>query len=216
MSEAVAKPSLRGASHRLAFFAAPVAGVALLAVAATHGTRALLACATYVATLIALFGISSGYHRSKGRPKVIARWRRADHSTIFLMIAGTYTPLCLLGVTGAAGVQMLILIWAGALLGVLRATLWTYAPRGISAVLYVALGWLMVAYLGEVRAGIGDALLAVVLLGGVFYTLGAIIYALRRPDPAPLVFGYHEIFHLLVIAAAACHFAVVVQLARAA
>lgn len=216
MSEAVAKPSLRGASHRLAFFAAPVAGVALLGLAATHGTRALIACATYVATLIALFGISSGYHRSKGRPEVIARWRRADHSTIFLMIAGTYTPLCLLGVTGAAGVQMLILIWAGALLGVLRATLWTYAPRGISAVLYVALGWLMVAYLGEVRAGIGDALLAVILLGGVFYTLGAIIYALRRPDPAPLVFGYHEIFHLLVIAAAGCHFAVVVQLARAA
>lgn len=216
MGQALVKPRLRGASHRLAFLAAPLAALALLALAAPHGPLALLACAIYAVTLIALFGVSSGYHRSKGRPQVIARWRRADHSTIFLMIAGTYTPLCLLGVTGAAGIQMLILIWAGAMLGVLRATLWTYAPRGVSALLYVALGWLMVAYLGEVRAGIGDALLAVIFLGGAFYTIGAVIYALRRPDPAPTVFGYHEIFHLLVIAAAGCHFAVVVQLARAA
>lgn len=216
MSQATIKPRLRGASHRLAFFAAPVAGAALLGLAAAHSGRALVACSAYVVTLIALFGISAGYHRSKGRPQVIARWRRADHSTIFLMIAGTYTPLCLLGVTGAAGIELLVLVWAGALLGVLRATLWTYAPRGVSALLYVALGWLMVAYFEEVRAGIGDVLLAMILLGGLLYTLGAVIYALRRPNPAPTVFGYHEIFHLLVIAAAGCHFAVVVQLTRAA
>lgn len=210
------KPRLRGASHSLAFRIAPLAGAALLGLASAHSGRALAACAIYVTTLVALFGISSTYHRCTSRPAVVARWQRADHSTIFLMIAGTYTPLCVLGVAGDVGGRMLALIWGGAALGVLRATLWPRAPRVLSAALYVALGWLLVAYVGEVRRGIGDGLLALVLVGGALYTVGAVIYALRRPDPVPTVFGYHEVFHALVIAAAACHFAVVVQLARLA
>jgi hemolysin III len=212
------KPRLRGASHRVAFLIAPFAGVALLISAATADqvTRAMAAAAVYVVTLVALFGVSSSYHRCNGAPEVVLRWKRADHATIFLMIAGTYTPLCVLGVGGAAGAQMLALIWIGAGLGVLRATLWAGAPRFISSGLYIALGWLLIAYLGEARAALGDPMLALVLLGGAFYTIGAVIYALRRPDPLPAVFGYHEIFHVLVIAAAACHFAFVMLLVRSA
>ncbi len=208
------KPLLRGASHRVAFLVAPFAGLLLMAVAVSRGGSALLASTVYAITLVALFGVSSSYHRCKGSPAMVLRWKRADHATIFLMIAGTYTPLCVLGVSGDTGMQMLALIWAGALLGVLRATLWHKAPRVISAGLYIALGWLMAGFLADVRAGIGDAMLALVLLGGVFYTLGAVIYALRWPDPRPQVFGYHEIFHVLVIAAAGCHFAFVLQLVR--
>jgi hemolysin III len=179
-----------------------------------RGGEQLIAATVYVITLVALFGVSSTYHRSKGSAAVVLRWKRADHATIFLMIAGTYTPLCVLGVGGEAGMQMLALIWTGSLLGVLRATLWHKAPRAISAGLYIAVGWMMAWFHADVRAGIGDGWLALVLLGGVFYTLGAVIYALRWPDPRPQVFGYHEIFHVLVIAAAGCHFAVVMQLVR--
>lgn len=206
------KPLWRGASHRIAFFAAPLAGLALLITAAGQGADAVAAAAIYAVTLVALFGVSSSYHLCTGAPEVVLRWKRADHATIFLMIAGTYTPLCVLGVGGAVGTKMLILIWTGAVLGVLRATLWHRAPRGISAALYIALGWLLAWYMSEVRAALGDPMLALVLIGGALYTLGAGIYAVRRPDPRPAVFGYHEIFHALVIAAAGCHFAVVLLL----
>jgi hemolysin III len=216
MLHAASKPRLRGVSHRVAFLVAPFLGLALVVVASAHGARALIACSIYAVTLVALFGVSAGYHRSRARPEIIARWRRADHSTIFLMIAGTYTPLCLLGVGGHTGWQMLALIWGGAALGVMRATLWTYAPRSVSAVLYVAMGWFLAAYLGVIRASVGDVLLGGIVLGGVLYTVGALIYAVRRPNPAPATFGYHEIFHQLDIAAALCHYAVVVPHARAA
>lgn len=208
------KPLLRGASHRIAFLAAPLAGLALLAMAAGQGAGVMTAASIYAVTLVALFGVSSSYHLCKGAPEVVLRWKRADHATIFLMIAGTYTPLCVLGVGGEVGARMLVLIWTGAILGVLRATLWHRAPRGVSAALYIALGWLLAWYMGEVHAALGAPMLALVLLGGAFYTLGAIIYALRWPDPRPAVFGYHEIFHALVIAAAGCHFVFVMLLVR--
>jgi hemolysin III len=198
------------------FYFAPLAAMGLLWLAAGHGVRALVACAVYAVTLVALFGVSAAYHHYHGRPEVKLRWQRADHSMIFVMIAGTYTPFCILGVGGDVGARMLAMIWGGAALGVILSMAWTNAPRGLSAALYVALGWLLIWYLPQVHAGVGDELLRLILLGGGFYTVGALIYALRFPDPRPAVFGYHEIFHLLVIAAAACHFAVVVELARAA
>ncbi len=218
LSVAPPKPRFRGASHRVAFLIAPFAGLALLISAATadQEARAMAAAAVYAVTLVALFGVSSSYHRCTGAANVVLRWKRADHAAIFLMIAGTYTPLCVLGVGGAAGAEMLALIWIGAGIGILRATLWAGAPRFISSGLYVALGWLLAVYLDEARAALGDPMLALVLLGGAFYTIGAVIYALRRPDPIPTVFGYHEIFHVLVICAAACHFAFVLILVRAA
>jgi hemolysin III len=194
----------------------PVAALVLVWLAAGHGSRALAACSIYAATLMALFGISAAYHRYAGRPEVKLRWKRADHSMIFIMIAGTYTPICMIGIGGATGAQMLALVWAGAGLGVALVTIWPKAPRGFSAALYIALGWVMVGYMPQVHAAVGDTLLTLIVLGGGFYTVGAVIYALRFPDPRPAVFGYHEIFHVLVIAAAICHFAVVVRLAIAA
>jgi hemolysin III len=184
--------------------------------AAGHGALALGACAVYAATLVALFGVSSSYHRYVGRPEIKLRWQRADHSMIFLLIAGTYTPLCLLGVGGTTGTEMLAWIWGGALIGVVMSTVWTEKPRGILALLCIALGWILAVYMPHVRAGLGEPLLSMVLLGGVLYTVGALIYAMRFPDPKPAVFGYHEVFHVLVIAAAICHFAVIVQLAGTA
>jgi hemolysin III len=210
------KPSWRGASHRAAFLAAPLPVLALMAVAAGRGTVVVASCLIYSITFVALFGVSSSYHLCKGPPATVLRWKRADHATIFLMIAGTYTPLSAIGVGGEVGAQMLVLIWAGAILGVLRATLWHKAPRGISAALYLALGWLLAWYMSEVRVALGDPMLALMLTGGAFYTIGAVIYALKRPDPLPAEFGYHEIFHALVILAAACHFVFVIVLVSGA
>lgn len=208
------KPRLRGVSHRIAFRVAPLPVAALLAFAATRGALVTATVAVYCATFLALFGVSSSYHLCKGSPQTKLRWKRADHATIFLMIAGTYTPLCVLGVGGETGAAMLALIWGGAIAGVLRATLWHGAPRALSSALYIALGWLMAWYLHDVRAALGDPMLALMLTGGGFYTVGAVIYALKRPDPWPAVFGYHEIFHVLVIVAALCHFAFVALLVR--
>ena len=200
-------PRLRGVSHQLAFFVALGAGVALVATAAT-GRRAA-AAAVYAISLALMFGVSATYHRRARSPAARAFWRRADHAAIAVCIAGTYTPICLIAVRGSAGAWLAALVWAGAALAVLRATLWVRAPRGVAAAIYVALGWAGIAYLPEVRAALAPAPLALVGLGGVFYTTGALIYALRRPDPVPDVFGYHEVFHALVIAGAAAHFAAI-------
>lgn len=207
-----AKPLLRGHSHELAAAAAVGAGVLLVAVASRP--RAAVASAVYAATLALMFATSAVYHRVTWSPVARARMRRLDHAAIFLIIAGTYTPLCLLGIGGAAGTRLLALAWAGALVGMVQATLWVHAPRWLAVVLYVGLGWIAVAELGALRSGVGLVGLLLLGAGGLLYTAGAIIYALRRPDPLPEVFGYHEIFHALVIAASVCHFVVVFRLVR--
>ncbi len=206
------KPKLRGVSHEIAVFVA-LAGCAILFRAAP-GSRAMLAAGTYGASLVALFGASALYHRPTwaAGPR---RWlRRLDHAAIFLLIAGTYTPICLL-VGGRTGVVVLAAVWGGASLGILQCLLWVDAPRALVASIYVALGWVAVSVLPELRAVVGDRGLALLLAGGLAYSTGAAVYATRWPDPAPSVFGYHEIFHALVIAAAACHFAVVLPVVRA-
>ena len=208
------KPLLRGFSHQLAAFAALAAGALL--VAASPTALAAIASVVYGATLALMFGASAAYHRGSWGPVASARMRRLDHAAIFLIIAGTYTPLCLLGIGGASGTRLLLIAWTGALAGILRATLWVHAPRALSAILYVALGWIVLGYLPELRAGAGLAGMVLLGIGGLLYTVGAVIYALRRPDPWPKVFGYHEIFHALVIAASLCHFVVVLLLVRAA
>jgi hemolysin III len=208
------RPRLRGVSHQFAAFVASGAGLSLVAMAPSP--RAAAACAVYAITLALMFGTSAVYHRVTWSPPARARMRRLDHAAIFLIIAGTYTPLAVLAIGGAAGTRLLLLVWAGALAGVLRATVWPHAPRVVAVALYVALGWLALAYLGELHAGVGAAGIALILAGGVFYTAGGVIYALRRPDPLPRVFGYHEIFHALTIAASVCHFAAVLLVVRAA
>jgi hemolysin III len=206
------KPLLRGVSHQFACFTAIGAGLVLIATAGS--ARALVATAIYAASLAAMFGISASYHRGRWGPRAERIWQRADHATIFLFIAGTYTPIALLAIGGAVGTRLLALVWAGAALGVLQAILWVHAPRAITAALYVILGWMLVAYWRETSAALAGVPRALILAGGVLYTAGATVYALRKPDPSPRVFGYHEVFHALVIAASGCHFAAVLLVVR--
>lgn len=207
------KPLLRGVSHQLAFYVALVAGGALTALAPAG--RPTLAAAVYSTCLAGMLGISAAYHRPTWNPVQRQRMRRLDHAGIYLQIAGTYTPICMLAVPAPAGDRLLGLVWAGALLGIVKSVLWVHAPKPLSALLYVLLGWAVVAEWSAVRAGIHDRGVTLLLVGGVLYTLGAVIYARKGPDPWPTVFGYHEIFHVLVILAAACHYAVVLPLIAA-
>jgi hemolysin III len=206
------KPRLRGVSHEIAcYLAAP--SWALLFVAAETST-ARTGALVYGASLFTLFLASAVYHRPTWSPRARRVLWRVDHSAIFVLIAGTYTPLCLL-LGEAAGGPLLTKVWLGAAAGVLLSCCWVRAPRALMAGLYVLLGWLVLPVLPALHAAMGAAALGLLLAGGALYSAGAIIYSLRRPDPYPAVFGYHEIFHLLVIAAAACHFAVVAAALRA-
>ncbi len=206
------KPKLRGVSHEFAVLVA-LAGCAVLFRAAPS-PRAVLAAGAYGASLVVLFGASALYHRLTWAAGPRRWFRRLDHAAIFLLIAGTYTPICLL-IGGRPGGVVLAVVWVGASLGILQCLLWVDAPRALVASIYVALGWVAVSVMPELRAVVGDRGLALLLAGGLAYSTGAAVYATRWPDPAPSVFGYHEIFHALVIAAAACHFAVVLPVVRA-
>jgi hemolysin III len=195
------RPRLRGVFHQYAFFAALVAGAVLVLVA--ESVRARLAMLVYALALTAMFGVSALYHRVAWRSLRARAWmRRLDHSAIPLLIAGTYTPFALLAFQGTLATTLLVLVWAGAAAGLVLNLAWVDAPRRLATFAYVALGWIGVVALPELFASVGLAVSVLVLVGGGLYTLGALAYVLRRPDPAPAVFGYHEVFHLLVIAAA--------------
>lgn len=198
------RPRLRGVFHQYAFFAALVAGVALVVVADTMRER--VAMWIYAGALAAMFGVSALYHRVTWHsPRVRVWMRRLDHSTIPLLIAGTYTPFALLAFDGWIGDTVLVVVWAGAAAGLVLNLLWVDAPKWVTAVVFIALGWVGVVALPElVDVGITPTVL--VFAGGALYTLGALAYATRRPDPVPHVFGYHEVFHVLVVLAAATHF----------
>jgi hemolysin III len=202
------RPRLRGALHLLGFIVAAAAGPIL--VAAT-GWR--WPVAVYAASLALMLGVSAAYHRGPWSPAVRRWWQRADHAAIFVFIAGTYTPLGAIAMPASSGHPLLAVVWVGAALGVLRALAWPHAPRWIAASLYVVLGWSMVIALPAVLRATGAPVLAVILVGGAAYTIGAIIYALRWPDPWPKTFGYHEVFHGLTLVAAVLHFGAIVRLA---
>jgi hemolysin III len=208
-----AKPRLRGVSHHIAFYVAACAGVLL--VAAAESARSMAATLVYAVLLAAMFGVSASYHRIDWGPRGRVWWRRADHAMIFAFIAGTYTPMCVLGLDRVVGQRLLALVWTCAGLGILRALLWPGAPRAVSAALYIAVGWIVVVYLPEVTSALDSTAQALLLAGGVCYTMGAVVYIARRPDPIPAVFGYHEVFHALVIVACGCHFAAVARIALA-
>jgi hemolysin III len=202
------KPRLRGVSHEVAFFVSLVAGAALVIAAPTP--RATAAIGIYAGSLSALLGTSALYHRVNWRREEIRRWmRRLDHSMIFLLIAGTTTPFATLVLGGALGKAILIAVWAGAAAGIVVELIWVEAPKWATATVYLSVGW--IGALGfpaiVIDAGIGAG--ALIAAGGILYTLGAIVYARQSPDPNPAVFGYHEIFHALVLAAAVAHFAAV-------
>jgi hemolysin III len=203
-----AKPRLRGVSHEWAFFASLPLGLAL--VASAPSGRAALAVGIYALSVALLFGSSALYHRISWASAAARRWmRRIDHSAIFVLIAGTYTPFALLTLDGTLATAILIAVWAGAGAGIVMTMLWIDAPKWLIAIVYVALGWVAVAAFPEMLDRLGITAVSLVAAGGVLYTAGAVVYARRRPDPAPAVFGYHEIFHVLVIAAAALQYAVV-------
>lgn len=213
-TDAQVKPLLRGVSHQIAFYLALGAGVVLVAMA--HSVPAMVAATVYSLSLAAMFGISALYHRPTWRPPS-RRWlRRLDHAAIFLFIAGTYTPICLLVLEGVVGTIMLWSIWIAAALGMFKALFWAHAPKIVTALVYIAVGWLAVPTIPQLIVKIGLWAFILILAGGLIYTAGAIIYAIRRPNPAPAVFGYHEIFHALVIAASICHFVVVAYITRLA
>jgi len=174
--------------------------------------RVALILAVYALSLSALLGTSALYHRLNWNPKQRAWMRRLDHTMIFVLIAGTYTPFSLLSIGGDRGVLLSLLVWLAALLGLLLNLLWINAPKWLSAILYVALGWVGIEPLFDCYEQLGSLFIASFLLGGVLYTLGALIYALKRPNPLPQIFGYHEIFHALVLLAAAVHYAAILLL----
>lgn len=202
----IGKPRMRGLLHMYAFFVAVVCGVVLCTVAAARpGLAPVVSCAIYSLTVCALFGVSALYHRRVWSPRGYQVMRRLDHSMIFVFIAGTYTPFSVLLLPRPTATTILAVVWGGALAGVALKLIWTHAPRWMGAILYIALGWIAVAVLPDFRNSGGVAVLALLAAGGVAYTAGAILYALRRPNPWPTVFGHHEFFHACTLVAAICH-----------
>ena len=211
VAESVAKPRLRGWLH---LGIAPVtlaAGIVLIALSPTAATR--LGSLVYVVSSVLLFSVSAVYHRGRWSPRVTRVLRRLDHSNIFLLIAGTYTPFSLLLLQGTDRVVLLSVIWFGALLGVGFRVLWIDAPRWLCVPIYVALGCAAVFVLPEFAAGserygvgIGTAVLVLIAAGGVLYVLGGAVYGFRRPDPWPRYFGFHEVFHSFTVLAFVAHY----------
>ena len=205
------RPRYRGVSHRIAFWVALAAGAVL--VASAHGSLARMACAVYATLLAAMFGVSATLHRADWDVRTYNWLRRADHAAIFLCIAGTYTPFSLLGLGGHDGTKLLILAWSACGLGVIRAVAWPHAPRAVTSACFLVAGWVAFAYLPELHAAFDSTTFLCVFLGGALFTVGALIYLVRWPDPSPTQFGYHEVFHVVIIVACACHFAAVARLA---
>jgi hemolysin III len=205
---AAVKPKLRGVSHQWAFVVSLFLGFALIVAAKTP--RATLAVAIYAASLSALLGTSALYHRVNWTRPEVRKWmRRLDHSMIFFLIAGTYTPFALLVLHGALADAILLVVWIGAIAGAVVEMVWIDHPKWVAALIYMSLGWVAAVAFPELWSEMGVVGTLLVAAGGLLYTAGAVVYATQRPNPSPLVFGYHEVFHLFVIAAAAAHFAAI-------
>jgi hemolysin III len=204
------KPRLRGWLHVYAAVVSVLAGAALVAVAgALRGGSAGATTAIYAVTVTLLFGTSALYHRRNWTSRGRAVMKRLDHSMIFVFIAGTYTPIAALTLPRAEATVVLSVVWAGALSGVALQTAWPHAPRWLAVVCYVALGWVAVLVFPELLSQGGVAAFALIAAGGVIYTVGALVYGVKRPDPWPGTFGFHEVFHACTLLAALCHYVAV-------
>jgi len=201
------KPKLRGWLHAGMFPVSAAAGIVLVALAGSREAR--IATALFATTGTFLFGTSALFHRGSWSPRVHGVLRRLDHSNIFLIIAGTYTPLAVLALPDNKGRVLLWIAWVGALVGVAFSVLWIGAPRWLYTPVYVALGWVAVFYIPDLVNGAGVAVVVLVVIGGALYSIGALIYGMKRPNPSPRWFGFHEVFHALTIAAFIVHYVAV-------
>ncbi|KAI3431457.1 hypothetical protein D9Q98_004509 [Chlorella vulgaris] len=206
----VYRPRLRGAIHHYAVFVALAVGILLVVDAQT--AKARWGCIVYACSTVAMFGTSATYHRADWGPKGRVVMRRLDHAAIFLLIAGTNTPLALLALTPAHSFRLLCLVWGGAFAGIAQCLFFSRAPKVLAASLYVALGWAVLPFARQYKESLEDLDVALIVAGGIIYSVGALVYAAKRPDPAPAVFGYHEIFHVFVTLAAALHFVAVYRI----
>jgi hemolysin III len=204
--EHLVKPKLRGVFHELAFYVAAVVGVVLVLTA--EPGRGRLAAAIFAAGVAACFGASAVYHRPTWRPRARAWLARLDHAGIYLLIAGSYAPFGLIVMSKGWAIPILAIVWGGALAAILLKLFWVTAPKRLSAAIGLSLGWVAAAAFSQLLK-LPAVALALVVAGGVLYSVGAIVYARRRPNPYPQVFGYHELFHVLTVAAAACQYVAV-------
>ncbi len=193
------KPRWRGASHEVAAFVFPVLGVVLVAVA--HTTAARWAALTYTVGITAMYATSACYHRGHWNPSVRRRLRRLDHSMILVGIAATYTPIAVVGLDPRSARILLGVVWTLAVAGIVVQMFWLNAPRWLVAGLYVAIGWTALAFVPVLWHELGVVTFSLIVCGGIVYSVGARVYSARQPDPMPAVFGFHEVFHALVIAA---------------
>ncbi len=198
------KPRLRGVLHEVAFFIALVAGVLLVIYA--DGARASTAAAVFAGSVVAMLGASALYHRVTWSVRARPWMRRLDHAGIYLLIAGTYTPVGLLTLRGTMREVVLLVVWTGAAAAIFMKFVWVDAPKWLSAVTGIALGWAGVAAMPQVARYAGATAVVLLGIGGLAYTAGAVVYARRRPDPVPAVFGYHELFHALTLVAVTCQY----------
>jgi len=198
------KPRLRGVLHQAAFLVALVVGTLL--VVSADGRRASLAAAVFAGSVAAMLGTSALYHRITWSPRVHPWMRRLDHAGIYLLIAGSYTPVGLLTLSGTLRTVVLAVVWSGVALAIAVKFVWVDAPKWLSVVIAIVLGWIGVAAMPQVWTHAGPAAVVLLAAGGIAYTAGAIVYARRRPDPVPQVFGYHELFHALTLVAVSCQY----------
>ena len=208
MAQPLSRPRMRGWLHYWSFYVSMAGGATLIALAgSTVSGLAALATSVYVATVLGLFGVSALYHRHTWQSLVARVWmKRLDHSMIFLFIAGTYTPFSLLAMDRPTGLVVLGVVWSGAVAGVALKLLWPHAPRWLGVPIYLAVGWVAVFVLPQLLHHAGVAALVLLLTGGLLYSVGAVFYATRWPNPWPSTWGHHEFFHAATVLAAACHY----------
>jgi hemolysin III len=208
------KPRFRGVQHQYAFFVAIVAMAAL--VRSSRSTSAIVASLVFGASLAFLFGTSALYHRIAWSPAARQRMRRVDHAAIFVLIAGGYTPLFALFPSSKGDHVALFAIWIGATIGIVKSIVWAHAPKWVTALVCVALGWVVIGQVMDRAHLVGTLCVAMLVASGTLYSVGAVVYALKRPDPFPRVFGYHEVFHAFTIIASLCLFTHALLVVRAA
>ncbi|MBV9721968.1 MAG: hemolysin III family protein [Mycobacterium sp.] len=207
-ADALTKPRARGWIHLVSAVVAVAAGASLISVSwPLAGLKAGLATFVYTGAVVGMFTVSAIYHRVTWRSATVRTWmKRLDHSMIFVLIAGTYTPFAVLAMPPAAGMLVLSIVWGGALVGVLLKMCWPSAPRWVGVPLYLLLGWVSAFYIAVILHNAGVAAMVLLAVGGILYSIGGILYALRWPDPWPTTFGYHEFFHACTAVAAICHY----------